>query len=438
MIVDFTFKNFRSFRDETVLSMHAEHPKHNLLNNIAYPADDGIAVLKSAVIYGANASGKSNALVALGALKFIVCETHALSENRRIDCYDPYLLSESTKNAPTEFEIEFVSPGGKRFIYQITYTENEIISESLDYIPKKTPANLFIRKPGDTWNTIGFGAYYKGGYKKIPLFKNNSYLSKAGNSAAAPKIIREAYEYFSNMMVFGLDYKMPIASIYQHDSMLLIASELLQKVDVGISDISKKEKDFNNLPNDMPNRYRERFIRENKYEFLFHHMNESGKDVLFAKTEESEGTQKLFSMFPAIVTSLSLGNVLVMDELETSFHPHIAEMLIKIYNDPAVNVNNSQLIFSTHNVELMSPRLFRRDQIWFARKTGGASKLYSLDEFDKSTVTPTSPFGDWYSDGRFGAIPNLKYKDICNFLVDALDLRADQQLRGAPKAEEEE
>ncbi|EKB8025309.1 AAA family ATPase [Pseudomonas aeruginosa] len=438
MIVDFTFKNFRSFRDEAMLSLHAEHPKNNLLKNIAYPSKDDLSVLRSAVIYGPNASGKSNILLALSALKFVVCETHSFPKDRVIACYEPYLLSEASKNEPTEMELEFVIEDGKRFRYKISFTDRKVVSESLDYFPNKVPANIFDRKPEDTWETVNFGGYYKGGSKRIPFFDNNSYLSKAGNSAASPKLIRDVYEYFSAMMVFDLDYKMPIATIYQHEAMLKFTSDLLKYVDVGVSGITKQEKNFQNFPPDMPNRFRERFIRENKYEFMFHHKNDKGEDVLFRKTEESEGTQKLFSMFPAIVTCLKIGGVLVMDELENSFHPHIAEILIKIFNDPDVNVNNAQLIFTTHNIELMSHRLFRRDQIWFTSKDNGHSTLYSLDEFDKSTVTTTSPFGDWYADGRFGAVPHVKYKDICNYLVESLDLRGDQEKHSAPKMEEEE
>ena len=438
MIVDFSFKNFRSFRDEAMLSMHAEHPKNNLLKNIAYPGKDDLAVLRSAVIYGPNASGKSNVLLALGALKYVVCETHSFSKDRLITCYEPYLLSEKVKSEPTELELEFVIEDGRRFKYGVSFTDTRIISESLDYFPNKSPANIFVRKPEDTWGTISFGGYYKGGSKRIPFFANNSYLSKAGNSAAAPELIRSVYEYFSGMMVFGLDYVMPIGSIYQHEAMLTMTSDLLKFVDVGISGISKKEQDFQNLPADIPNRYREKFTRENKYEFMFHHKNDKGNDILFRRAEESEGTQKLFSMFPAIVTCLKIGSVLVFDELENSFHPHIAEMLIKIFNDPEINVNNAQLIFTTHNVELMSHRLFRRDQIWFTSKDNGASKLYSLDEFNKSTVTSTSPFGDWYADGRFGAVPQVKYKDICDYLIDSLDLREDQEKRNAPRMDEEE
>lgn len=441
MIIDFSLKNFRSFRDEAILSMYAEHPKNNLLDNIAYPLDSDLGVLRSAVIYGANASGKSNILVALKALNFLITESHAFKEKQKILCYEPFLLAESNQNEPVSMELEFVIPNNYRYLYKISYTATEILSESLDFYPSRSKANIFERKPNDTWETVSFGGHYKGGSKRIPFFKNSSYLSKAGNSAAAPKMIRRVYEYFSSLFILGSEFEMPIATIYAHDAMLSLTGDMLAKVDVGISSISKEENDlskFGSFPADMPKHVRDDFLNHNKYNFFFHHKTDHGNDVKFEISEESDGTRKLFTMLPAITSSLKLGNILVLDELENSFHPHIAEMIVNLFNDPETNINNAQLIFTTHNVELMSPRLFRRDQIWFTSKKDGASRLYSLDEFDKTTVTSTSPFGDWYTDGRFGAIPTLKYQEIRTHIIEALDLHADQEDKAIKNSEEEE
>jgi hypothetical protein len=421
--------------------MYAEHPKNNLLDNIAYPIDSEIGVLRSAVIYGANASGKSNILLALKAFTFLISESHAFKENKNIVCYEPFLLGENNHNEPVTMELEFVIPNNYRYIYQISYTATEILSECLDFYPSRSKANIFERKVGDTWETVSFGGHYKGGSKRIPFFKNNSYLSKAGNSAAAPKMIRKVYEYFSQIFVLSSENDIPLAKIYAHDEMLALTGDMLAKVDVGISNISKEENDLSNFgsfPADMPKHVREEFLNHNKYNFFFHHKSHGGKDTKFEISEESDGTRKLFSMLPAITTCLKLGNILVLDELENSFHPHIAEMIVNLFNDPETNINNAQLIFSTHNVELMSPRLFRRDQIWFTSKKEGASRLFSLDEFDKSTVTSSSPFGDWYSDGRFGAIPTLKYQEIRTHIIEALDLHADQIKKSTKSFEEEE
>lgn len=423
-----------------MLSMHAEQPKTNLLGSISYPIAENIAVLKSAVIYGANASGKSNILLALQALKWIVSESHVFKEDSKIPCYEPYLLASDSKTQPVELEIEFVIPGEYRYVYSISYDSSRIFSETLDYYPKKIKANIFSRTPNDTWETVSFGGHYKGGSKRIPFFSNQSYLSKAGNSAGAPNSIRKVYRYFTSIMTLSTSFESPISEIYLYDEILSLTSNFLKKVDVGLSNISREENDlskFGNFPLDLPASIKERFLLENKFNFMFHHEDEDGNDVVFEQDEESEGTQKLFKMLPAILSALKLGYILIVDELENSFHPHIAELIIKLFNDPEINRNNAQIIFTTHNVELMSPKLFRRDQIWFTKKTNGSSRLYSLDEFDKSTVTSSSPYGDWYADGRFGAVPHFKYKEICDYLSGSLDLRSDVKNADMQNGEEE-
>ncbi|WP_368607613.1 ATP/GTP-binding protein [Pseudomonas fulva] len=424
MIVDFSFKNFRSFRDEAVLSLYADQPKSNLLSNISYPLNDGIGVLKSAVIYGANASGKSNVLLAVRALRWLISESDGFKENRKIPCYEPYLFSDENKDASVEIEIEFIIPGDRRYVYAVSFNRVEILSESLDFYPSRLRANIFTRKPGDTWETITFGGHYKGGMKKIPFFKNNLYLSKAGNNAATPNMIRKVYKYFRNVLVFGLNHELPLSDIYEVDGALELTSSFLKHIDTGVSKITREDMDFSptSFPDNIPPEIKEEIIKHNRYNFIFHHESEDGSSVALDKEEESEGTQQLFKMLPIMLSSLKMGSVLLIDELENSFHPHIAELLIKIFNCPELNRNGAQLIFTTHNLELMSPTLMRRDQIWFAKKSGGASKLYSLDEFDKSTVTPSSPYGTWYAEGRFGATPSINFEKISKELIDRLDL----------------
>ena len=101
-----------------------------------------------------------------------------------------------------------------------------------------------------------------------------------------------------------------------------------------------------------------------------------------------------------------------MDELDNSMHPFMAELIIKLFNDSRINKGNAQLIFSTHNINLMSSELLRRDQIWFTEKQDGMTKFYSLDDFDKKKVKPRSPFNQWYAEGRFGAVPAINYQGI--------------------------
>jgi AAA15 family ATPase/GTPase len=134
---------------------------------------------------------------------------------------------------------------------------------------------------------------------------------------------------------------------------------------------------------------------------------------------KSAGTQKLFHLAPLIVNVLSNGGVLIIDELDNSMHPFMADIIIRLFNDPDVNKGNAQLIFSTHNITLMSSERFRRDQIWFTEKINGATSIYSLDDFDKNMVKPQSPFNKWYAEGRFGAVPKIDYLRIVELLKGA-------------------
>ncbi|WP_122435107.1 AAA family ATPase [Pseudomonas viridiflava] len=419
VIVDFTVKNFRSLRDEAVLSMHVENPKKHLIGNISYPLDDRLGLLRTAAIYGANASGKSNVLLALSALKWIIRESGSLKEGASLDTYEPFLMSPSTREAPITFEIEFVIPGDYRYVYEISYTRNKIVYESLDFYPSRQKANIFLRKEDDTWETISFGSHYKGGSKKIPIFNNNSYLSAAGNNAATPKIIKTVYNYFKKILTMNSSKELPVGDLYESDMLLKCTSVLLRLTDTGVTNITKKESNLDalrSLSESMPQNIRDSLLSKHKFEFSFTHESEDGESFALPLAEESEGTQQLFRLLPIILTTFMMGGTLVIDEIESNFHPHIAELIIDLFNNPEVNTQHSQLIFSTHDTQLMSPKHLRRDQIWFTSKVKGASTLSSLDEYDKETVTAASPYNNWYNEGRFGAVPIIKHDKISRFI----------------------
>ena len=194
VIIDFTIKNFRSIKTEQLLSLHAanKHKLHN--NNIAF-FDNGIGILRSCAIYGANAAGKSNIIKAIDALVYLVERSGSLKDGEAIECYDPYLLSVETHKAPIRFEIEFIV-AQQRFSYQIEYNQFEILFEKLDYYPSSRAANLFTRTSATDFKNVKFGEHYKGGKKQIGFFANNSYLSKAGNSPESPEIARTVFDFF--------------------------------------------------------------------------------------------------------------------------------------------------------------------------------------------------------------------------------------------------
>jgi AAA15 family ATPase/GTPase len=421
MVIEFTVENFRSIKDEQTFSLYAENPGAHLTDSISYPGDQRVGVLKSAGIYGANASGKSNVLLAFEALMYLIGRSGRWKDGSPIKCYEPFQLSEKMKTAPVRFEIEFFTPDSVRYIYKVAFTRQRIVEEHLSFYPSAKAALVFDRTETDTWKTVKFGDRYSGGNKRFPFFDNNSYLSKAGNSADAPALIRNVFNYFQNEVLrLGLNENV-LPEAWADDEVLLgKVSALLSFVDTGVSGVVVKKKDIDEesviLPDNLPKQVRESLLQGMRRSYLFSHQTDADSVELFDLRKESEGTQKLFHLAPLIIDALATGGVLIVDELDNSMHPFMAELIIRLFNDPEVNQSNAQLIFSTHNISLMTPERFRRDQIWLTEKTNGATKLYSLEDFDKKKVKPQSPFNRWYAEGRFGAVPKIDYRGIVNLL----------------------
>lgn len=423
MIIDFTISNFRSIKDEQTFSLFAETPGNYLLENFVNPAGEKVSTLKSAGLYGANASGKSNLLLAFHALQYIIVASGDLKEGDEIDCYDPYLLNERKKSSPTQFEIEFFAPNVEndqsdpvRYRYCVAFTAHKIVEEHLVFYPSGQRASVFDRRNEDTWQTISFGSLYKGGKKRLPFFANNAYLSKAGDSADSPQMIRNVYNYFrKHLRHLAAGERAVKLNWFEEPRLVEKVSSLLSLVDTGISNIRFQEtadSDHIKMPDDVPEEIKMRILKDIRNRPFFAHLTDTGKNEYFEERQESAGTRKFFYLAPILIEVLSNGGVLIMDELDNSMHPFMAELIIKLFNDPRINGGNAQLIFSTHNINLMSAELLRRDQIWLAEKHQGATYFFSLDEFDKKKVKPKSPFSQWYAEGRFGGIPAINYQGI--------------------------
>ncbi len=420
MIIDFTIQNFRSIKDAQTFSMYVEHPKQHLAGHVSYPAGDKIGVLRAAGIYGANASGKSNILLALRALQFIACKSGDLKDGDAISCYEPYRLSSETKEGATRFEIEFFDAEQVRYFYAVSFNKKRIFEEVLDYYPSRQKANLFNRTEKDNWETISFGGRNKGGVRRIPFFENNSYLSKAGENAGTSTIIRAAYKYLKkNIKYFEMTSKFYASGLFYNHQLIDKTAKILSCIDTGIVNINavlNEEKINDDFIREVPDHLRENVKYYMMQDYFFAHATEENEIEFFEEKLESAGTLKLFNFIPTLMSGFEEGKVFIWDELESTFHPHVAAMIIALFNDPSINTNNAQLIFTTHNTSLMSPEKMRRDQIWFTEKRNGATSLYSLDEYDKSKVKNDSPFADWYNEGRFDAIPHIDYLAIANLL----------------------
>lgn len=429
------FSNFKSIKDRVEINFNSPVIGNHLPQNVYINDKMTVPVVRSIGIYGANASGKTNILMAFEALKYIVTLSGDLKQDESIPCYEPYVLSPHTKNQQVTLEAEFYSEFGTKFSYVISYVKDKIVFESLDYYPSRVKANIFIRRENDTWETIKFGGHYKGGIKRIPFFQNNAYISKAGNNVASPKIIQEAYSFFLRKIKhLGLNEKLRIISFGDRETVAKETAKLLSMIDTGITDIivKKIDPDFSTqLPGDLPHKIKEMVLEDFKYRYLFSHEDETGDNVFLPLSRESDGTQKLFKIIPLIKSAFNDKKVIIIDELDNSLHPHIVDLIVRLFNDPAVNIFGSQLLFSTHNMQLMTPEKMRRDQIFFCEKTKGSTQIYSLDDFDKKKIKTTTNYANWYDEGRFGGVPNINYLKIVaslsqNSATETLNLSEDE------------
>jgi len=421
MLIEFTVENFRSIKEAQTLSMLAS--KHRELPENVFESGGikSFPLLKTAAIYGPNASGKSNIIKALNILQQFVFNSTNIKLGEKIIYYDPHRLDMDWTDRPTRFEIEFVADDNIRYRYSVAFTAKEIEHEELVFFPKGQEALLFSRGKND----VKFGNSMKGRKQGIAaeLLSNNLFLSKAANSNHP--LLKNIYTYFSNKLIdyenIGRDSEtlnsVSNALLNKSNKLLgcsLRLENLLVSTDTGITSIRLEKKiDLSSrvYSAKMQNQIESYF----GYDIITQHNvfkeNEKLKTMDFRLQDESDGTIRLYGLGGWVVFALEFGNILVVDELENSLHPLISEFLVRLFNDPEKNPKNAQLVFTTHDTTLLNPDLLRRDQIWFTEKDEyGATQLYSLAEFDTSEVRKNTPFASWYLTGRFGALPLIDRK----------------------------
>ena len=410
MIIEFSIENFRSFRTRQVLSMTPDAAKKEEVNNIQVVSGK-YKLLKSAVVYGANASGKSNLMKAFQVLRTLVLTSADRAPGEVLEGYDPFLFHPVTKTAPTIFELDFLLRK-VRYRYLIGFREQEVVEEQLLFYPEGRESKLF-RRVGQEFE---FGDYLKG--QKAVVSKltgpNQLFLSKAARNNMQQLV--EVYQFFVR------DY-MPIPFLdswmdsYYEDRIvkeLIKTNEnarfienfkaLLRSFDTGILDFK------------IDRRKGLDFIHNRDYEVSVEHpvFDDEGnrKGSLFHPLEEeSTGTQKLFVLGGLILRALMNGRVILIDEFERSLHPLMSSYLIQLFHDPKINTKGAQLILATHDTNLLTENELRRDQIWIVEKDRtGASELFSLA--DISGISKGAPYEKWYLSGRLGGVPGIKRLDF--------------------------
>lgn len=434
MLLQFSIKNFRTFKDKATLSLIASnYDKDTREDENIYPEEIfGLRLLKSAVIYGANASGKSKLLDAFAFIRYFVINSSKESQKGEIIDVHPFLLSDETENEPSEFEIIFLY-NKTLYRYGFEATKDKIVSEWLYYKPKTKEVELFYREENN-FNTHN-RSFTKGGtVVKEGLVRDNALLVSVAaqfNEKTAINVIEwfKRFRTLSGLNESGYQgFTMGKTEDPKHKAKIL---ELLKAADLGIQDIKLQKLDIDSLPKGMPKYLRDKIIREvseEKKEFVSDVLTTHKKynidkkaidNVIFSlDNDESSGTSKFFALTGPILDVLENGYTLVVDELDSKLHPNLVCKIASLFNSKELNKKNAQLIFNTHDTNLLSSGLFRRDQIWFTNKDKyGEAKLYSLADFKSDEVRKTEPFEDNYIMGKYGAVPFLGFFDNLKFFL---------------------
>ena len=418
MLIEFSVGNYRSFKEKVTFSMVAANlvaKDKKLDENNVFAVNEDLTLLKSAAIYGANASGKSNLAKAFVFMKKFMIDSSRETQSVDKIKVEPFRLSTKTEKEPSFFELVF-RVDNVQYRYGFEANQERVISEWLFYVPKLRETKLFERK----LNTISISKQYKAEGLQDKTRDNSLFLSVSAqfNVGIAEKILEWASDKLN--VIFGVKDEGYIG----HTLNCLLESinkneilKLVKNLDLSISDINVESTDvtMNSLPNTMPEELKKIIIQNSSSKVasvttLHQKFDSDGNyqsmEEFDLNRHESEGTQKLFALTGPIITTLKEAEIIMIDELDARLHPLISQAIVKLFNSNETNPNNAQLIFMTHDTNLLSNKLFRRDQIWFTEKNRyGATDLYSLAEYNN--IRNDASFESDYIKGRYGAIPYL-------------------------------
>lgn len=412
MVIDFSIKNFRSIRDLQTISFAAtglvSNPRYSDIDNKNITEIAGLKLLKTVGLYGANASGKSNVLKALEAF-FLAVRQEASPESKLETLHNPYLYQHDAEESESFFQINLII-NEKRYRYGFTVRKNEdstsnskhiIASEWLFGQKEKNMVEIFTRR------NLSINKEKLVNKEAIPplQFEHTLFLTHAA-----------AFDKASVMSSVREHIKQTISNIQRGDSVFRIGSLFL------IEKMGGKQR-FLDLMSAFGLNYDDVIIErdeDNKTSTFVSSKNIYLKKLsvdsdgncypatLNLERNESEGTRKMFDLSGTLLSIFALKEpgLFVLDEIDNNFHPSLLIHLIKLFNDPTVNKNNSQLLFTSHDTNLMKPSLMRRDQFYFAEKQGEATSLHSLS--DLKGIRNDADFARLYLSGLLGGKPSLR------------------------------
>jgi AAA15 family ATPase/GTPase len=420
MLVEFCLKNYCCFRDEQTLSLVASSdnslPDNVIETDPAKPKR--LRLLRSVVVYGPNASGKTKLLDAMHFAGMLVVSSASEKPGKELD-NQPFRLDNTTRGQPSEFEFTFIYEG-VRYQYGFAVDQKRVHREYLYASPHGVSVLYFDRsldEDGAT-ETYKFGPSLKGQNKQISeVTRSNALFLSAAATFKHPMLIAP-YTWFEDKLEGTQGHLAFLGGGFDEDFHAQI-SALLRMGDVGISDyviteIPATPRDVSEGQTRRGRRLTKKNAEGDKVDIIVEmlHSTPGGESVGLRLDDESYGTIGLFFSATPLLRALNQGQVLFVDELDASKHPLLVRALVELFHNPEINKKNAQLIFNTHDTSLLDQTLFRRDQIWFTEKDGtGTSHLYSLLEY---SPRKSESLAKGYLQGRYGAIPFLGDPSLLN------------------------
>lgn len=432
MLIEFRFKNYRSFRDEAILSMEAIGLSS--FKNCLIPLSSKVKLLPAIAIYGKNGGGKSNVIRAFWLAVQFIRNAQRTQHERAAIPVKPFALNDYSEKEPTEFAFEYTS-GGMKYWYGFAATREKVYSEYLYHAPKGQKALVFKRTEQEF-------SFTEDKIKRAMIgdmvAENQLFFSVACTMNDAASVA--AMRWFRDEVFFSRDYSDIPSRLMEYSedpNMLKAIADYAKAADLGIQDMqfeinSKEIENDRALPNNIPEGVKTALIQfmhalaesTNNGEVRLKMGEVSAKASHQGKkrngqmasyslelSDESDGTRKLMALAPAIESALRTGGVLLVDELERELHPMLVDYIVAKFQSKNSNPNGAQIVFTTHNTELMNLELLRKDQLYFVdkRDKDGASELYTISEFATRT---TENIRKGYLVGKYGATPDVEIEEV--------------------------
>ncbi|HEY2582741.1 MAG TPA: ATP-binding protein [Mucilaginibacter sp.] len=417
MLLEFTVGNFLSFRDKKTISFNATAVKEYVDTNLIHT--ERHTLLKGGVIYGANSSGKSNLIKAMSTMRRLVLQTFERSSTSELEV-TPFLLQLENEDQPSFFEVLFLI-NDIRYRYGFEVDNDSVKAEWLFEAKKNAEKPLFMRE-NDGIEVMK--AFSEGKDLEVKTRDNALFLAVVDQFNG--KTAKSIMAWFNNFVtISGLsheNYTGITFTLLDNDKTNRLLQDFYNTTDLGFDNVklNKKEFDASRLPKDMPESIMQELSTKMQGKMMVNattlHKKYNKQNKVIGSVEfdmdsqESSGTNKVFNISGPVFDVLNDGGVLVIDELDASLHPLLTLAITKLFNSKEHNPKDAQLIFATHDTNLLSYGNYRRDQIYFVEKDQyGASDLYSLVEYKEEgaikAIRKDRSFEKDYIQGRYGAIP---------------------------------